>query len=329
MAHSSNFFGLRRGSTKSLTFQVLRGQQITKDRVTSVANPQTQAQMEQRLKIPMVASARSTLKTLINHSFEGVAYGEESLKEFSRSNLLAGALSVSSYVPKGAMDCGEANFIVSKGSLPINTLSIESPYDFATLTSGKTITAAPDSFKGAEDNSAITAAQVADLKSILAGDNNDIDQLTFLAAYPGTEYNWDSDNGGKTAHFHRWRVSRLIFDPDRFSENAGWVIVVSSDSSIMISNGFFVITFGVNVKPRISIYSEDNKLICMMAVISSKKSDSVWRRSSQRLTIGNNDGISYSDVISSYLKDTELRSGRYLNSGSDGVNISGGEITSD
>lgn len=329
MAHSSNFFGLRRGSTKSLTFQVLRGQQITKDRVTSVANPQTQSQMEQRLKIPMVASARSTLKTLINHSFEGVAYGEESLKEFSRSNLLAGALTVSSYVPKGAMDCGEANFIVSKGSLPINTLSISSSSDEATLTSGKSIDAIPDSFKAAEANSAITAAQIADLKAALAGENNDIDQLTILGSYPGTDYNWDSDNSVKTTHFHRWRVSRLIFDPDRFAENSGWVVTSASDSQVKITNNFFEIRLHTNEQPKIFFGGSDYLLICMMAVISSKKTDNVWRRSSQRMTIGKNDGISYSDVISSYLKDTEIRSGRYLNSGSDGVNISGGEITSD
>lgn len=33
MAKSSTYFGLRRGSTKSLTFSVADGKQITKDRV--------------------------------------------------------------------------------------------------------------------------------------------------------------------------------------------------------------------------------------------------------------------------------------------------------
>lgn len=329
MAHSSNFFGLRRGSTKSLTFQVLRGQQITKDRVTSVANPQTQSQMEQRLKIPMVASARSTLKTLINHSFEGVAYGEESLKEFSRSNLLAGALTVSSYVPKGAMDCGEANFIVSKGSLPINTLSISGDNTTALLTSGLFPDTIPTVLSSAAVGSALSAEQIAALLPIFAGKNNDIDQLTILASYPGTEFNWDSDNGGKTAHFHRWRVSRLIFDPDRISENNGWQIMSASENEFVISNGFFSMSVEKSSTCEISLIGDEAIPICMMAVISSKKTDNVWRRSSQRMTIGQNDGISYSDVISSYLKDTEIRSGRYLNSGSDGVNISGGEITSD
>ena len=48
MAKSKSFFGLRRGSTKSLTFQVLDGVQITKDRVSEVKNPRSVSQMKQR-----------------------------------------------------------------------------------------------------------------------------------------------------------------------------------------------------------------------------------------------------------------------------------------
>ena len=117
MAKSKSFFGLRTGSTKSLTFQTLRGQQITKDRVTSVSNPQTTAQMDQRLLLPMVANARTRLAGLVDHSFEGVPYGYQSLQKFSSMNLQKGALTVSSYVPKGLSDPGRANFIIADGSL--------------------------------------------------------------------------------------------------------------------------------------------------------------------------------------------------------------------
>ena len=117
MAKSRSFFGLRTGSTKSLTFQTYRGQQITKDRVTSVSNPQTIAQMDQRLLLPMVANARTRLAGLVDHSFEGVPYGYQSLQKFSSLNLQKGALMVSSYVPKGLSDPGRANFIISDGSL--------------------------------------------------------------------------------------------------------------------------------------------------------------------------------------------------------------------
>jgi hypothetical protein len=119
MAKSKSFFGLRTGSTKSLTFQVYRGQQITKDRVYRVSNPQTDAQMTQRALIPIVAAARSALKGLVDHSFEGVAYGPASLKEFSKQNLRAGALTVTSYSPNGVSNPGFADLIVSNGSINV------------------------------------------------------------------------------------------------------------------------------------------------------------------------------------------------------------------
>lgn len=117
MAKSKSFFGLRTGSTKSLTFSVYRGTQVTKDRVTRVANPRTVAQMQQRAKVPLVAAARVALAGLVDHSFEGVSYGQASLQKFSSLNLANGALNVASYPPNGVSNMGCADFIVSSGSL--------------------------------------------------------------------------------------------------------------------------------------------------------------------------------------------------------------------
>lgn len=119
MAKSKSFFGLRTGSTKSLTFQVYRGQQITKDRVTRIANPRSEAQMKQRALIPIVAASRAALKGLVDHSFEGVAYGDQSLKKFSELNLRAGAIDVVSYSPNGVSNPGFATLKVSAGSLSL------------------------------------------------------------------------------------------------------------------------------------------------------------------------------------------------------------------
>ena len=117
MAKSKSFFGLRTGSTKSLTFSVYRGTQVTKDRVTRVANPRTITQMQQRAKVPLVAAARVALAGLVDHSFEGVPYGQASLQKFSSLNLANGALNVASYPPNGVSNMGCADFIVSQGSL--------------------------------------------------------------------------------------------------------------------------------------------------------------------------------------------------------------------
>lgn len=73
--------------------------------------------MDQRLLLPMVANARTRLSGLIDHSFEGVPYGYQSLQKFSSMNLQKGALTVTSYVPKGLSDPGRANFIIADGSL--------------------------------------------------------------------------------------------------------------------------------------------------------------------------------------------------------------------
>lgn len=145
MAKSKSFFGLRTGSTKSLTFQTYRGQQITKDRVTSVSNPQSAAQMDQRLLLPMVANARTRLSGLIDHSFEGVPYGYQSLQKFSSMNLQKGALTVTSYVPKGLSDPGRANFIIADGSLssPLQDPALVKNDMLLLFSSGYTLSAEP------------------------------------------------------------------------------------------------------------------------------------------------------------------------------------------
>lgn len=86
MAKSRNFFGLRRGSTKSHTYSVLNGMQITKDRVTDVANPQTVAQMRTRIAFATVAKAGAELADLVGISFQGQTSIAASRRKFSGVN---------------------------------------------------------------------------------------------------------------------------------------------------------------------------------------------------------------------------------------------------
>ena len=119
MAQSKSFFGLRTGSTKSLTFQVLNGKQITKDRVYNVKNPQSIAQMQQRALMATAVTAYSRLKEICDHSFEGVEVGSKSMAEFIKMNLAK----LSSKAPNVNLTeyksgvYADNNYIVSKGSL--------------------------------------------------------------------------------------------------------------------------------------------------------------------------------------------------------------------
>ena len=87
MAKSKSFFGLRRGSTKTLTFSVFNGKQVTKDRVESVKNPRSLAQMVQRMCMATASAAYAQMKEIVDHSFEGVTYGLNNMSEFIRQNV--------------------------------------------------------------------------------------------------------------------------------------------------------------------------------------------------------------------------------------------------
>lgn len=123
MAKSKSFFGLRKGSTKTLTFSVLDGQQITKDRVTDVKNPRSKAQMEQRCILKTTALAYSTLKSIVDHSFEGTTYGAASQRKFMQLNsaiVRANANDTRSVIGFASYKDSTPNmgqFIISQGSL--------------------------------------------------------------------------------------------------------------------------------------------------------------------------------------------------------------------
>lgn len=89
MAKSKSFFGLRRGSTKTLTFSVFNGKQVTKDRVELVKNPRSLAQMVQRMCMATSSAAYAAMKEIVDHSFEGITYGLNNMSEFIRQNTKA------------------------------------------------------------------------------------------------------------------------------------------------------------------------------------------------------------------------------------------------
>lgn len=123
MAQSKGFFGLRKGSTKSLTFSVLDGKQITKDRVYDVKNPRTESQMRQRMLMTTIGAAFKTLKSIADHSFEGYSSGMQCMRQFNSRNLnrFKQAAAAKGSVAFNKYKDGDINplpFILASGSLP-------------------------------------------------------------------------------------------------------------------------------------------------------------------------------------------------------------------
>ena len=124
MAKSKSFFGLRTGSTKTLTFQVNNGKQITKDRVEIVKNPRTESQMVQRMIMATASAAYAAMREIVNHSFEGVTYGQPTMSKFISENAKALRDNLSAVTNKFAYNEYQSRglvpgaYIIAKGSLP-------------------------------------------------------------------------------------------------------------------------------------------------------------------------------------------------------------------
>lgn len=124
MAKSSTYFGLRRGSTKSHTFSVVDGKQITKDRVEGCKNPRTLAQMSQRCMVATIGVAYSAMKCICDHSFEDLTAGMQCMRNFMHENLKQiriskeygnGFFGFSKFQESGLVP---GSYIISDGSLP-------------------------------------------------------------------------------------------------------------------------------------------------------------------------------------------------------------------
>ena len=144
MAKSTGYFGLRRGSTKSHTFQVIGGKQITKDRVEGGKNPRTLRQMKARCIMATVGSAYSAMKAICDHSFQGVSAGRECMARFMElnasyarqsANQSNGFFGFNKWGIKGMMP---GSYQISDGTLPsicpnLSTLSIDGAAKTATI----------------------------------------------------------------------------------------------------------------------------------------------------------------------------------------------------
>ena len=345
MAKSKSFFGLRTGSTKSLTFQVYRGQQVTKDRVYRVSNPRTDAQMQQRALIPIVAAARSALKGLVDHSFEGFPYGEASLKEFSALNLRAGALKVHSYSPIGYSNPGFANLIVSKGS-------IVEPYNVSLGSSGIQITL-PGKYPKIKFSAASEGASSKqvwkDLEAWARTNNVSLlkpgTQLTFLSLYEAGAVNVSTGNKTREIPTSAFNICRMyVPNGDSDSVNATdvndkWKIdksISTSDYEVALINGNgdkLRIETGVNEgsdqRGLVEIIvtpaeAADDQSWTGMALILSRKENGVWRRNTSRIEISLDpeNVFTLTDYINSYAQ-LKAPSRKYLNTGNESTGING------
>lgn len=86
MAQSESFFGQRRGSTKSLTFQRRDGKQITQDRKEQVRDPRTVDQVQHRCLLHTTIDACTWLAPLFGFAWQGAKTKQRYQDNFRRAN---------------------------------------------------------------------------------------------------------------------------------------------------------------------------------------------------------------------------------------------------
>lgn len=293
MAKSSSFFGLRRGSTKSLTFQVVNGAQVTKDRVTYVKNPRSYAQATQRSKMAAVADAYRMLSTICDHSYESVAYGPASRRQFMSLNLARPIKPE----PKGFSLPIGVGLQVSKGTLG----GLEGIDGFKLFPTKD----------GVSGSYRLDAAWV---NSVLAQSPNlqAGDELTFISCALDQIFMTYVD--GAALPTVKYAIASIVLDPTS-EMNAKWTYD-SAHSRLVHTSGFAMEVGG-------STWDVAESLIIANGVIVSRYAEGKWRRSTCILAeIGDLADSGYTDeyfdaCIASYMDaPTVAESKKQLNQAS-------------
>ena len=114
-------FGFLRKSIGSITYRTStsaldgKKRQVASLKPTSVKNPNTVAQILQRMKMAPAAKFFDALSGILDHSWEGVPYGAKSRLEFMRRAMKNDP---AVYVPYGYKSLAPGEYEVAAGSLP-------------------------------------------------------------------------------------------------------------------------------------------------------------------------------------------------------------------
>lgn len=281
MAKSKSFFGLRKGSTKSHTYSVLDGQQVTKDRVYDVKNPRTEGQMKQRMLMTTVGAAYKFMKSIADHSFEGKASGMACMREFNSRNLnrFKKAASANGHVAFNEYKDGDINplpFILSAGSL--------AGFDFKLNESSQL----EISFAPADAD--FTTAE--GIYAAMGIKKNDL--VTFCSVI---------GEGGVVNNIFEYTAER--FDVVRIVADKSGAVTSPIDAFTVSTNNADATVSAVVEGSSLKITSGE----CDFgAVIQSRKADTNWLRSSAVMVVSADliDGVQTANQLATYPVGTEL-----------------------
>lgn len=294
MAKSSGFFSKRRGSAGSLTFSVLNGKQITKEKITSMSNPKTQYQARQRMILSISSKLTSQLRGIVDHSFEGVAYGNKSVIYFQSL---------------ASKDSGSRDFFpIAKGEAGFQPKAVQ--ISQGTLQRIGAIVLAQTSLRLENLNN----DDVANAASFFESNPQlkEGDQLTVVAVVNTPSP--DSENPIQIdAQDNKVVIDRVVLDASNLEDI----------SAVGTENGSFSFDF-TKRECAYNAVSAQEKIIAAAVILSSKDvAAGKWRRSTETLALTTNYNTmswyeQYNNDLASFMKAAgAMNSDRYLNQAED------------
>lgn len=275
MSKGNMLLGFARGKVGSLVFSRANGKQITRARSEVVRNPQTTAQMIQRIILQSAVQAYSKMQAIVDHSYEGINPGQDSMSFFMKS--AANALR-SKLAEVGDLDAGVPCFVpLGMQGLAVNAFTI------AKGTCPKVIPQQVTNAQALVPANANTYAGVINGMGLQRGD-----QLTVCALV------------GTTLETMSFRYARIILDPKNGNgTDADLSSVFISDGAIAFANpknenhGLAVEFDGSTGFLRFEPTGVDS-FAAVGVIISRKTEDGSWKRSDSQLVIADGVSIGYS-----------------------------------
>lgn len=297
-AKSKSFFGLRRGSTKSLTFQVLDGQQITKDRVTEVRNPRTEKQRIQRVLMNTALRAYSHMQEIVNHSYEGVPYGGKTQQAFIAENIreVRNRLAAQgdnykyekSFTPIGQTFVAPNAYVISKGNLPEVKYSIA---DGLLVPAGATYA----------------------------------DVIAAVKAQPGDQLTICVLSGDEAPQNTSFRYCRIILQPqDASGENLPLTTAFMNEGVINMPNfkNENTDSFVFSMADANLLVKVDGQTVLAGGVILSREVNGKWLRSTQKMAYASPKiGFNLIEAVATSTADIAVDDPYYLNNAGDGNTV--------
>lgn len=286
MAKGNLFLGTARNKLGDVVLMRRNGEQVSRVRVRQIANPRTDAQTLSRLALNSATKTAQQLRGIIDHSFQGIKYGQTSVNHFTSkltkeiraymedalANPSASPFGTAPVLPYSASGIGAgAKAMISSGDLR----GIDCSFSSNALIIGRTSIATLDAITMADFEN-VFGVPSSDQITIVQGYAEELDYISETELFYGVRFSWGrlnfkQDVAGSTPIFVNdpdegvGLLNPAVIDTEKTDPRYGKLTFELNDGNISVWMGW------VPATP------------CLGGVIVSRYENGSWRRSTTRL----------------------------------------------